>query len=169
MWICGRHHAKFKQFWSIHVHYSFWTPALSNLFSSFASAETLHLAQCVKYACGNYRLHGSSLLQLGENEDITTHSVFQQTDLVSQHWFEAVPAICCSSDEISTAAAATAGMNKVKPYKTWLNSSTLQIEGAVLYLLFLWENMFVSEIAAGLPNTYIQLLYKVSFFLSFFL
>lgn len=127
MWICCRHHPKFKQFWSIHVNYVFWTPALSNLFSSFASAETLHLARCVKYACGHYRLHASSLLQLGENEDITTHFVFHQTDLVSQHWFEAVPAICCSLEEI-LAAAATAGMNKVKLYKTQLNSSTLHME-----------------------------------------
>ena len=50
-----------------------------------ASAETVHLGCSVKYACGHYQLHASSPLQLGEIEDITTHSVFHQPAPVSQH------------------------------------------------------------------------------------
>lgn len=45
---------------------------------SVTSAETLHLGRGVKYACGQYQLHASSLLQLGENEDITTRCEFHQ-------------------------------------------------------------------------------------------
>lgn len=60
----------------------------SNLFKSvqlLASAEMLHLCCGVKYACRHYQLHASSLLQLGEIEDITAHSVFHQPAPVSQH------------------------------------------------------------------------------------
>lgn len=95
---------------------------LSNLFSFFASAEILHLDCSVKYACGHYQLHASGLLQLGEIEDVTTHSVFYQPAPVSQHWFEPVSAVCCSLEEISTLLAAE-GSNKVPTTtacSTWL-------------------------------------------------
>lgn len=142
------------QFQSIYnmLLYTFHNQTLSNLLSSFAGAETLHLAYDVKYACGHYHLHASGLLLLGENEDITTHCVFHQPVPVSWHWFQPAPAICCSLGEISAPDVGEWLKKWIEPSLTKLHSCTSsdkQVASTALILFQLRRNTLTVSLAAG--------------------